>query len=186
MLVVTSILFSGTPAQTNSKSNSNSSALGGVQNTRFPGVFDPQVQSSQKIVFGSVRNGNHDIFVMDLDGSNQTNLTNNPAYDDQPSESPRRRQIAFMSNRDGSFEIYSMNADAAVRTRLITTLPPMAFQPGRLMGQRSLRQRRPAQPQRTFEIFVMRMPTAIERASQMILFLDGVPAWSTDGTKIVS
>ena len=42
-----------------------------------------------KVVFGSVRTaGDHDIYTMDLDGSNQTRLTNNPAYDDQPRWSP--------------------------------------------------------------------------------------------------
>ena len=33
-----------------------------------------------KIAFVSSRDGNNDIYVIDADGSNQTNLTNNPAY----------------------------------------------------------------------------------------------------------
>ena len=70
----------------------------------------PGSSGGPKIVFGSVRNGdNHDVFLMDLDGSNQIRITNNPAYDDQPKWSPDGSRIAFISDRDGNFEIYVMN-----------------------------------------------------------------------------
>jgi len=76
----------------------NSSVARGSGNTRFPegtGLFDPVVQtgSGQKIVFGSVRNGgNHDIFVMDADGNNQTRLTTHLAYERSAKVVTRRRQ----------------------------------------------------------------------------------------------
>lgn len=38
-------------------------------------------EDGSKIVFVSLRDGNSEIYVMDADGSNQTNLTNNPARD---------------------------------------------------------------------------------------------------------
>ncbi len=34
-----------------------------------------------QIAFASARDGNYEIYVMDADGSNQTNLTNNAAWD---------------------------------------------------------------------------------------------------------
>ena len=34
-----------------------------------------------KIAFRSDRDGNYEIYVMDADGSNQTNLSNNPDWD---------------------------------------------------------------------------------------------------------
>ena len=37
-----------------------------------------------KIVFTSKRDGNYEIYTMNADGSNQVNLTNNPAADIQP------------------------------------------------------------------------------------------------------
>ena len=38
--------------------------------------------------FSFDRDDNYDIYVMNADGSNQTNLTNNPADDSLPSWSP--------------------------------------------------------------------------------------------------
>ncbi len=63
-----------------------------------------------KIAFVSNRDGDREIYVMDPDGLNQINLTNNPDWDEQPAWSPNGRRIAFMSNRGGNSEIYVMDA----------------------------------------------------------------------------
>jgi len=55
---------------------------------------------------------------MNADGSNQTNLTKNPAGDGCPVWSPDGRKIAFVSDRDGNEEIYGMNADGSSQTNL--------------------------------------------------------------------
>ncbi len=54
-----------------------------------------------------------EIYVMDADGGNQQNLTNNPKDDWDPSWSPDGKRIAFHSNREGRFnyDIYVMDAD---------------------------------------------------------------------------
>ncbi len=48
---------------------------------------------------------------MDADGSNQQNMTNDPAYDGWPVWSPDGSKIAFASNRRGNHRIYVMDAD---------------------------------------------------------------------------
>ncbi len=37
-----------------------------------------------KIAFYSARDGNHEIYIMNADGSSQTNLTSHPAFDQAP------------------------------------------------------------------------------------------------------
>jgi len=72
-----------------------------------------------KIAFVSHRDGNMEIYVMNADGSNLTNLTNNSAYDYAPCFSPDGTKIAFASELDGNdAEIYVMNADGSNLTRL--------------------------------------------------------------------
>jgi Tol biopolymer transport system component len=69
---------------------------------------------------------NSDIFVMNADGSNPTNLTNNPAIDLSPAWSPDGSKIAFVSTRDftpggdvsKAFEIYVMTAAGSNPIRL--------------------------------------------------------------------
>jgi len=71
-----------------------------------------------KIAFESDRDGNTEIYIMYVDGSEQTNLTNNPEHDGSPSFSPDGSKIVFVSYRDGNSEIYIMNADGSEQTRL--------------------------------------------------------------------
>lgn len=68
------------------------------------------------IVFDSDRDGNHEIYSMNPDGSNQVNLTNNPADDADPVWSPDGSHIAFTSDRPtdgGGRFIYTMLADGS-------------------------------------------------------------------------
>lgn len=59
-----------------------------------------------------------EIYVMDADGSGQTNLTNSPGWDTEPAWSPDGSQIAFQSTRDGNHEIYVMDADGSGQVNL--------------------------------------------------------------------
>src|SRR4029078_7424189 len=71
-----------------------------------------------KIAFVSGRDGNSEIYTMNPDGSAQTNISNNAAFDPDPAWSADGSQIAFSSSRDGNREIYKMNADGSGQTRL--------------------------------------------------------------------
>ena len=56
---------------------------------------------------------------MNADGSGQTRLANNPAFDGLAGWSPDSSRIAFSSTRDdGNFEVYVMNADGSNQTNL--------------------------------------------------------------------
>ena len=57
--------------------------------------------------------GNLEIYVMNVDGTNPIRLTNNDASDYQPIWSPDGKMILFTSERDGNEEVYMMNVDGS-------------------------------------------------------------------------
>ena len=67
--------------------------------------------TTAKILFSSNRDGNSEIYIMDPDGSEQENLTENNAADYNPVWSPTGEQILFVSDRHGTKDLYRMNAD---------------------------------------------------------------------------
>jgi WD40 repeat protein len=71
-----------------------------------------------QIAFHSVGDGDAEIWVMNADGTNPRQLTDNDAEDWHPAWSPDGRQIAFMSDRDGNYEIYIMDANGSEPQRL--------------------------------------------------------------------
>lgn len=64
-----------------------------------------------KIAFTSTRDGNREIYVMNIDGSQPVNLTQNLAEDLYPVWSPTGEQILFVSDRVGGRDLYLMDAD---------------------------------------------------------------------------
>ncbi len=74
-----------------------------------------------QIAFSSDRNGlATDIYVMDANGINPTNLTNNPSSNDSnPAWSPDGTQIAFSRSSQGRSEIYIINTDGSNLTKLV-------------------------------------------------------------------
>jgi Tol biopolymer transport system component len=67
--------------------------------------------SGDRIAFMSDRDGDDEIFVMNTDGTEVRQLTDNDDSDWDPSWSPNGKRIAFKSARDGDWEIFVMNAD---------------------------------------------------------------------------
>src|SRR5207249_3608238 len=84
---------------------------------RVPHSFPTRRSSDldgRRFVFSSTRDGGDiDIFVMNADGTDVTQLTHNDFIaDDDPVWSPDGKQIAFHSTREGGDEdIFVMNAD---------------------------------------------------------------------------
>lgn len=75
----------------------------------------------KQIAYISIRDDNGDIYVMNSDGTNQTNLTNHPDGDGQPHWSPDGSKILWSSNRTGTGRIFTMNADGSDAMELTHT-----------------------------------------------------------------
>ena len=76
----------------------------------------------RRIAFMSTSgDGQWEVYVMDSDGSGQTQLTDTEQDNMVPAWSPDGSKIAFDSLRDGTRRIYVMNADGAAQGRLTST-----------------------------------------------------------------
>ena len=100
----------------NTRANSNLNNSFRTKNN----AVNSMLPTNGKIVFVSNRDGNREIYTMDADGTNQTNVSNDPADDYEPSFSPDGSQIVFTSTRDGNDAIYVMNVDGTNPTRKTT------------------------------------------------------------------
>ncbi len=82
---------------------------------RFPN-FTP----NGRIVFVSDRSGNAEIYIMDADGKNLAQLTQNPAADTDPVVSPDGKRLIFSSTRTNTLDIYSMPLDGSEAAKPLT------------------------------------------------------------------
>jgi LysM repeat protein len=72
----------------------------------------------QQVAFMSSRDGNWEVYTVNMDGSGLKRLTNNGAQDGLPTWSPDGKSIAFVSNREGGWAIWAMNADGGNQRKL--------------------------------------------------------------------
>ncbi len=79
-------------------------------------VWSPDGKS---IAFRSIREGNHDIYIVDLEDGSEQRLTEGEALDIEPDWSPDGEWIVFGSSRDAvATDIYVMRADGSDVRRL--------------------------------------------------------------------
>jgi Tol biopolymer transport system component len=142
----------------------------------FPGV-------NGKIAFSAHRDGNGEIYVMNADGSGQTNLTNNAATDWEPVWSPDGQKIAFsrVVAEIHDQEIYVMNGDGSGQTRLTNNEVPddyPAWSPdGQKLAFMSARDG-------NLNVYVMNGDGSGQARVTSNAATEAQPAWSPDGQKI--
>jgi Tol biopolymer transport system component len=125
------------------------------------------------------------VFVMTLNGSKQTQLTDEPDYNARPDWSHDGRRLAYTACREsdgGNCEIYVMNADGSSKTNLTNTLfafdgvpawspddKKIAFQSDRDGNQ---------------EIYVMNADGSNQVRLTFNDAFDQQPSWSPEGSKL--
>ncbi len=95
-----------------------------ISPTQTPQPAPTPISPEPQIIFESNRDGDYDIYRMDVDGRNQQPLTVNDTSDENPKVSPDGQRILFQSERDGNREVYVMDIDGRNQTRL-------TFDPGK-------------------------------------------------------
>ena len=135
-----------------------------------------------QIAFVSNRDGNDEIYLMTIDGTDQTRITNDASTDDYPCWSPDGTKIAFASNRDTDYEIYVMNSDGTGVTQLTFNVSedicPDWSPDGTKIAFQSNRDGND-------EVYVMNSDGSAQADISNDPDQDRDPYWSPDGTRII-
>ena len=150
----------------------------------FPGMtFAPRFFSpdGKKIVMSFAKDGNSDIYTMDLDSRVVERITDHSSIDTSPSFSPDGKFIAFNSDRSGLQQIYVMRSDGSGVKRITFGKgiygTPVWSPRGDLIAFTKMRKGR-------FYIGVMRIDGSGERLLTENYYQEA-PSWSPNGRVLV-
>lgn len=139
-------------------------------------------EDSQVIAFASNRDGNHEIYIMNVDKPGLTQLTHFEDADSHyPVWSPNGDQIAFISGRAGSLDLHVAHADGTKMQVLASSVvesPPSWSPDGTQIAFASDRDG-------NAEIYVINVDGSGLTRLTTSSFEDYAPAWSPDGEKII-
>lgn len=136
-----------------------------------------------QIVFASNRDGDSEIFVINSDGTNLRQLTENTRDDDKPSFKKDGTQIAFESSLEGHYDIFVMDIDGENLTNVTDSnydsWGPAWSPDGTQIAFHSNRAG-------SIEIFVMDADGEnVRQLTQNAIATDRSAEWSPDGTQLI-
>ncbi|MFC1499825.1 protein kinase, partial [Candidatus Zixiibacteriota bacterium] len=136
----------------------------------------------RQIAYDSDRLGNVEIFICDLDGSNEVQMTDHPAGDWAPTWSPEGDQLAFHSSRSGDRDIFTLSVTDRIVRPLVTNAQrdwfPVWSPKGDEIAYFSLRSG-------NWDGWVTRCDGSSEYQITTHQSADGAPFWTPDGEYLV-
>ena len=79
--------------------------------SRFQDLRPRFSPDGKRIAFTSSRDGNLEVYVMNVNGSGLKRMTNHPERDDYPTWHPNGKQLAIVSERAGRHDLYLVPVD---------------------------------------------------------------------------
>lgn len=137
---------------------------------------------TNRIVYVSNRDGNAEIYTMNIDGLAQKRLTNNTADDRQPQWDRLKTRIVFTSERKGGIKIFSMYGDGTNVKQLTAT--PAAFDNSPSWSPDSQRIAFASNRDGNWEIYVMNADGSGQKRLTNNFDTEDGPTWSPQGDRI--
>ena len=143
------------------------------------------------IAFSSNRDGNDEIYLMDPNGSDQTNVSQHTASDLTPDISPNGRFIAFSSNRitddnpEGDYEIFVMNLRTGDVTQITQNTGLDSWPRWSPDGESIAFETRETSAPTSWEIYRYTFGEDAPVRLTTNSVLDRFPEWSPDGEMLV-
>ena len=154
---------------------------------RWPPTWRSQSSTNGLIVFRSDRDGEPDLFTLDVVTGATTKLTNSAGFAElQPAWSPDGGRILYVrrARLSGRPDLFVMNANGRGRTRLTSTSVPERDPSWSPDGTALVYAARTA-PGEPFRIFVARADgSGRQQLTSQKAGSDRAPVWSPDGTRI--
>jgi Tol biopolymer transport system component len=145
-------------------------------------------ESAGRIAFQSNRDGNFEVYVINVDGSGVQRLTNEATFDGLPSWSPDGGKIIFSSGRErggSGLDVWVMNADGSGLKRLTNTVGENGRAVFSKDGSRiAFASTRTNTAEGHAEIWVMNSDGSNQTRLTTDDRLANNPSWSPDGGKI--
>lgn len=155
-----------------------------MSNLTHTGAADtyPRLNAAADLLtFVSTRDGNRELYRMNIDGSGVRRLTASPADDIQPFWAPDSGTIVFASNRSGSWDLYRVNSDGSNLTQL-TSDPADDLMPAYSPDGSTIAWVRVSGASGT--LWLMNADGSHPRAVTGALRYLQHPAWSPDGSRL--
>ncbi len=125
-----------------------------------------------------------DLFLMNRDGTNRRQLTNNPGFETFPDWSPDGEFIVFVAVQDGNQEIYTVSVTTGEQFRLTNTSAVDTFPSWSPDGQQIVFASNQTNAG-DYELFIMNRDGSGRRQLPQTPANDAYPKWSPDGSRIL-
>lgn len=159
-----------------------------------PSYFHGWSPDGRWLVYTGQRNGEFDVYKIQVNGGDEIRLTSAPGLDDGPEYTPDGKYIYFNSSRSGRMQIWRMRPDGGAQEQItndgFNNWFPHISPDGKWIVFISFPPEVPANEHPFYKHVLLRLMPTAGGSSRVIAYLYGgqgtinVPSWSPDGKRL--